>query len=174
MKEEKKVRELMVSVFDYPHIPYWFTIRQAIGIMKKSFIESEKTILPQVIFVFNEKYDLLGMITPFEIVKGLEPKMKMVSIKDADVIYYDENSLTEVEASLFSSEVKEKVERPVSEIMVSAKVFISPNASVIKAGFLMIHHKLSVLPVIENNKFVGVIRMLDVFNEISKIILEEV
>lgn len=174
MKEEKKAKDVMVGVFDYPHIPYWFTIRQAMAIMKKSFSESEKNTYPHVIFVFNEKYDLLGTITPFEIIKGLEPKIKQFQIKDAEVVYIDENSLVEVEASLFLAEAKNLAEKPVSEIMVPAKFFISPNAPVSKAAFLMVHHNLSVLPVIENGKFVGVVRMYDIFNEFSKIILEEV
>lgn len=173
MREEKKVRELMVGVFNYPHIPYWFTIRQAIAIMKKSFIDNGKAMFPHVIFVFNEKYDLLGTITPYEIIRGLEPKIKQFQVKDAEVVYIDENSLAEVEAGLFLSEAKNLCERPVSEVMVPAKIFISPNATVTKAAFLMIHHKLSVLPVIENNKFVGVVKMMDLFNEISKLILEE-
>ncbi len=174
MSTEKKVKDVMVGVFEYPHIPYWFTIRQAIGIIRKSFIENEKSVFPYVIFIFNEKYDLLGTVTPNEIIKGLEPKIKPFSVGDAEVIYIDEESLTEVEAGLFTSKAKELAEKPVSEIMVSAKIFVSPNASVAKAAFMMVHHNMEILPVLENKKFVGVVRMTDVFNEISKIVTEEV
>lgn len=173
MSTEKKVKDVMVGVFEYPHIPYWFTIRQAIGIIRKSFIENEKSVFPYVIFIFNEKYDLLGTVTPFEIIKGLEPKIKPFSIGDADVVYIDEESLTEVEAGLFSSEAKGLSEKPVSEIMVPAKIFVSSNASVVKAAFMMVHYNLEVLPVLDNKKFVGVVRMTEVFNEISKIVTEE-
>ena len=34
MPHEKKVGELMIPLTDYPHIPYWFTIKQAIAIVK--------------------------------------------------------------------------------------------------------------------------------------------
>ncbi len=36
MPHEKKVSELMIPLTDYPHIPYWFTIKQAIAIVKKA------------------------------------------------------------------------------------------------------------------------------------------
>ena len=35
MPHEKKVKELMIPLTDYPHIPYWFTIKQAVAIAQK-------------------------------------------------------------------------------------------------------------------------------------------
>lgn len=31
MQCEKRVEDVMNSIFDYPHIPCWFSIRQAAG-----------------------------------------------------------------------------------------------------------------------------------------------
>lgn len=93
MPESKKVRDVMVDVFEFPHIPYRFTIKQAIRIIKKSFIEAEKCMFPQVVMVFDEKYNLMGTFTPRDIIKGLESRLKPVSIKDADIAYVDENAM---------------------------------------------------------------------------------
>jgi hypothetical protein len=35
MIREIKVKEIMVPVSDYPHIPYWFTIKQAMAMIYK-------------------------------------------------------------------------------------------------------------------------------------------
>jgi len=29
--QEKQVREIMIDVFEFPHVPYWFTLRQVSG-----------------------------------------------------------------------------------------------------------------------------------------------
>lgn len=172
MPENKEVRDVMVDVFEFPHIPHWFTIKQAIGIIKKSFIETEKCIFPQVVMVFDEKYNLMGTFTPRDIIKGLESRLKPISIKDADIAYVDENAMVTFEASMFTEESKKLAEKPVSEIMVPAKTFVSPEDSIVKAAFLMVHHDLVVLPVLENKKLVGLVRMIEAFDELSNTVLE--
>lgn len=174
MPNNKKVKEVMVDIFKFPHIPYWFTIKQAIVIIKKSFIEAEKLMYPPVVFVFDEKYNLMGSFMPSDIIRGLEPKLMKPKIMLDEVASVDiENAMTTLEASLFSEEAKKLAEKTVNEIMVPAKIFVSPEDSIIKAAFLMVHHSKVTLPVLENGrKFVGVVRMLDIFDEISNILLE--
>ncbi len=172
MQESKKIRDVMVDVFEFPHIPHWFTIKQAMGIIKKSFIEADKCIFPQVVMVFDEKYNFMGTFTPRDIIKGLESRLKPVSIKDATISYIDENAMAIFEASMFKEESKKLAEKPVSKIMIPAKTFVSPDDTVLRAAFLMVHHNLAVLPVLDNKKLVGVVRMLEAFDEISNIVLE--
>jgi CBS domain-containing protein len=173
MKKDSTVKDIMIDISYFPHIPYWFTIKQAIGIIKKLFIETEKCIFPRVVvLVFDEKYNLVGTFTPRDIIKGLTPKLKHVMIKDAVIAYIDENALASFGANIFISQAKELAEKPVSEIMIPAKLFVSPEDTALKAAFLMVHHNLVVLPVLEDKKLVGVVRMLEAFDKISNIVLE--
>ena len=73
MTAQTTVREIMVDVFEYPHIPYWFTLRQAAGIIRNTLLGGEKQVHPLVVLVFDEKYNLVGMANLREIMKGLEP-----------------------------------------------------------------------------------------------------
>ena len=73
MAAQTTVREIMVDVFEYPHIPYWFTLRQAAGIIRNTLLGGEKHVHPLVVLVFDEKYNLVGMANLREIMKGLEP-----------------------------------------------------------------------------------------------------
>ncbi len=175
MANGKTVKEVMIDVFEYPHMPYWFTIRQAIGIMKKSVIDAQKCVYPQVILAFDEKYNLMGTLTIRDILRGLGPRpVKAKAMADADVTFIDEKSLAEVEASLFGTESKKLAEKPISEIMVPVKAFVSPADSVVKAAFLMEHLNIQVLPVLEDKKkLVGIVRMMEVFQEVSNLILEK-
>src|SRR4030043_875441 len=76
MAKRKVVKDLMIDVFEYPHVPYWFTVKQAIMVIKKSLIETEKCIHPLAVLVFDEKYNTLGTLTLKNILKGLESKEK--------------------------------------------------------------------------------------------------
>ena len=58
--------------------------------------------------------------------------------------------------------------------MVPAKYFVEPTDPITKAAYLMLHHDLILLPVLENKKkFVGVVRMIEIFDEISNAIVKE-
>src|SRR4030043_1305252 len=139
MSKGKVVKDLMIDVFEYPHVPYWFTIKQAIMVIKKSVLGTEKCIHPLAVLVFDEKYNILGTLTLKDILKGLESK--------------------------------EKAERPVSEVMTQAKVFVEPDDPTSKAADLMLANDLVLLPVVENKKkFVGVVRMIEIFDELTSAI----
>jgi predicted transcriptional regulator len=137
MSTGKVVKDVMIDVFEYPHVPYWFTMKQAIMVIKKSVIGTEKCIHPMAVLVFDEKYNILGTLTLGDIMKGLESK--------------------------------DKVESPVSEIMVPAKFFVEPADPISKAADLMLKNNLILLAVIEEDKkkFVGVVRMIEIFDELT-------
>ncbi len=173
MSEGKVVKDLMIGIFEYPHIPYWFSLNQAVRIVKVSFISTKKYPEPMAILVFDEKYNLLGTLTLKDILRGLEPRFLKPSTK-AQVPEEDESGLSLIWDSLFTKESKELAEKAVSEIMSPAKFFVEPDDPITKAAYLMLHHDLVLLPVLENKKkFVGLVRMIEIFDEISNAIVKE-
>ncbi|MEW6067148.1 MAG: CBS domain-containing protein [Nitrospirota bacterium] len=173
MSESKVVKDLMIGIFEYPHIPYWFSINQAIRIIKVSFISTKKYPEPMAILVFDEKYNLMGTLTLKDILKGLEPKFLKPSTK-AQVPEENESGLSIIWDTLFDKSAKEMAEKPVSEIMVTAKYFVEPDDPITKAAYMMVHHDLVLIPVLENKKkFVGLVRMVEIFDELSNAIMKE-
>lgn len=171
MSPARTVKDLMIDVFEFPHVPHWFSMRQAMEIIKRTVIESEKCIRPVVILVFDEKYNFLGTLTHINILKGLEPRFLRPTTK-AQVPEEDEVGLAVLWDSLFTSGSKEIAEKPVSEIMVPVKFFVDQEDPITKAAYLMLRHDLVLLPVLENKKkLVGVVRMIEVFDELSNMIL---
>lgn len=172
MANSKTVKDLLIDVFEYPHIPYWFSIKQAIGIAKKSLLSSEKCHHPMAVLVFDEKYNLLGILSLKDILRGLEPKFLKATTK-AQVHVEDESGLSMLWDTLFDKDSKEMAERPVSEVMIPAKLFVHSDDPITKAAYLMIHNDLVLLPVLEDKKFVGVVRMKEIFNELSDAVLRD-
>jgi Mg/Co/Ni transporter MgtE len=172
MQSDKKVKDLMIDIFDYPHIPYWFSIDQAMKIIKVSFIKEKKYTEPLAILVFDEKYNLLGTLTLKDILRGLEPRF-MRPTEKAQGYIQEEKELSLIWDTLFSEESKDLSQTTVSEIMIPAKYFVEPDDSIAKAAYLMIHHDLLLLPVLEaKKKFVGLVRMIEIFDELSDAILK--
>lgn len=168
MSKGKAVKDVMVDVFDFPHIPYWFTIRQAIGIVKKSLLNGEKCHHPMAVLVFDEKYNLLGTLGLKDILRGLEPQF-LKPTKKAQVHEEDESGLSVLWDSLFDKGSRETAEMPVSQVMTPAKVFVKPEDPITKAAYYMIHNDLTLIPVLEDKKkFVGLVRMVEIFNELSE------
>lgn len=172
MANSKTVKDLLIDVFEYPHIPYWFSIKQAIGIAKKSLLSSEKCHHPMAVLVFDEKYNLLGILSLKDILRGLEPKFLKATTK-AQVHVEDESGLSMLWDTLFDKDSKEMAERPVSKVMIPAKLFVHSDDPITKAAYLMIHNDLVLLPVLEDKKFVGVVRMKEIFNELSDAVLRD-
>ncbi len=167
------VKELMVDIFEYPHIPYWFTIKQVIGVIRKSLINTEKCVHPRVVLIFDEQYNLIGLVTLKEILQGLEPKLKPAENDNSGIRTTDDTSLLAFEKSMFSERTKSLMDKPVSDVMTPIKISLSPEDSVVKAALLMLHYDLMVLPVLENKKkFIGVIRMPEVFDRIFGLVLQ--
>jgi len=173
MSNGKVAKDVMIGIFEYPHVPYWFTISQAIRIVKVSFISTKKYPDPMAILVFDEKYNLMGTLTLKDILRGLEPRFLKPS-STAQVAAEDESALSLIWDTLFNKGSKDLAEKPVSEIMAPAKHFVEPGDPLTKAAYLMLHHDLILLPVLEGKKkFVGLVRMIEVFDEISNALLKE-
>lgn len=175
MQNHKKVRDIMVDISDFPHIPYWFTIKQLIQVIKTTLPKGEKSFHPIGILVFDEHYNLLGSLTIKDILKGLEPKFMKTPTEKAQIYAEEETELSLIWDTLFDKESRDLAEHPVSEFMTPAEFFVEPDDPITKAAYKMIHHDLIFMPVLEGKKkLVGVVRMVDVFDELSNVILNAI
>ena len=168
MATGKKVTDLMIPLEDYPHIPYWFTLRQAMAIVREASIKFEVSFEPRAVLVFDEKYQLMGMLTLRDIIKGLEPKF----LKETALIKADP-SLTILTKDLLGPGMKEASQKAVSEVMSPIKVMVSAEDPIAKALFLMIKENVGMMPVMQEKKVAGMIRLSDLFKVISDVVLGE-
>jgi CBS domain-containing protein len=160
MSFEKIVKDLMIPLEDYPHVPYWFTLNQAVIIVREAAIKFEGSFEPRAVLVFDEKYGLLGILTLKDIVRGLEgeilrgPGGAALSWKD-----------------LVGPELKRQAQKQVSEVMSPFQVTVASGDPLVKALSLMLQENVERIPVLEDNKVAGLIRLADLFKEISGALL---
>ncbi len=172
----KKAGDLMIPLNQYPHIPYWFTLRQAIAEIEHSVIEvGGRKSLPRYLLVFDETYQLVGIVRRRDILHGLEPKF--LSPKKTDKHHRElfdievDPHLFEMSSESMSKTLNKNAETAISEVMQPIESTVNHDDHITFVITKLVSGVQSLLPVLENKKVVGVIRTVDVFKEISNIVL---
>jgi Mg/Co/Ni transporter MgtE len=173
MSNARKVRELMVEITEYPHIPYWMSVREAIVLIKSAY---EATGLGEqsMLLVFDEKYQLQGVLTLKNLLTGIEPRFlrKEETPRYQGLTHADYASLSILVEGTFSEKCKEEAKKPVSEVMTPIRATVDADDSIAKAIFVMLQADVDLVPVLDRGKVAGVLRMSHVFNELTKIVIE--
>jgi CBS domain-containing protein len=164
MEQRRKVSDIMEDIFEFPHLPYWFTLRQAVDIIKATGMAVGVSDFPRAVLIFDEKYNLLGTLDIRDILRGLDPKIR--------------EGLTDTEvpepASLYGESSVELLDRPVSEFMRPAELFLGPDDPASLAAYFMVTQSRAYLPVLEDRrKLVGIVKMMNVFNAMTDELLAE-
>jgi hypothetical protein len=169
MGDVRRIKDIMFGIFEYPHIPYWFSIGQAIKIIRISYRSGSKYSDPVAVLIFDEKYNLLGTLSLVDIMKSLGPYLPDTSPAGADGVS-EEERLTR----LFAERAGKRIEEQASSIMTPAKVYCAPEDSIFHAADLIIRNDLILLPVLEKKrKLVGLVRAGELFEEVSKLIVQQ-
>lgn len=171
--DAKRASDVMIPLENYPHMPYWFTLRQAMAEMESSQLEVDgRKSLPRGVLVFDERYQLLGMVGRRDILRGLEPDFMAPGVHQKEL--YDvavDTNLSELSFDRIATRLRERAERPVSDVMVPVRVTVQADDHFIKVVHEMTRNDLSFIPVLRGGKVVGVVRTVELFAEIARLIL---
>lgn len=170
----KNAGDIMIPLDKYPHIPHWFTLRQAVAEIEKSQIEIDgRKSLPRSLLVFHEDYQLLGVVRRRDILRGLEPRflrmMPLPTRKDLFDVEVDPN-LVNLSAGKITDAIRERAELQVNEVMQPINTTVRQSDHLAKVIYQMIRRDLNLIPVIKDGKVVGVVRSVDVFREIAALL----
>jgi CBS-domain-containing membrane protein len=173
--ESKRASDLMIPLSEYPHMPYWFTLRQAMATLRSTRIEvGGRVSLPRAFLVFNEAYELLGVVRRRDILRGLEPQFlerKRQSYARKLFEVRTDPDLLELGDGQVVSRIKERAERPVGDVMRPIKVTLQHDDHLMKIIYEMVENNLSMIPVLRDGSVVGVVRSVDVLDEVSQLVL---
>jgi CBS-domain-containing membrane protein len=156
MEKARKVKDLIIPLSGYPHMPYWGTLKEAIVQLNVAYDTGHHTVL-----VFDEAYKLVGILSQKDILKGLEPKFAGHYESGVPIAWDD----------LLKSSSEQRLARPIREFMSEVTAKLQTDDSVLKASHLMLQTGVYLLPVLEAEKLVGVVRMGDLFHAITNVVL---
>ncbi len=174
--ETKRAKDLMIPLKDYPHIPCWYTLLQAMEEMEKHQIDVQgRKSLPRVVLVFDLDSSLSGIVRRRDILRGLEPEFLSGTpfrhSKKLFDVQIDPN-LTEFSYEKMIQGFQQRAEILVSEVMIPAEVTVDYEDHIMKIIYLMVNQNRSLLPVIKDNVVAGVVRSVEVYREIAQVLLK--
>jgi len=165
------VRDIMVPVDQYPCIPDTLTIGDAVIQMTVQIKREDLTTLPRVALVFDEDFrDLRGMLRRRDIMRGLEPRFLVKDALDYPnklfTVDVDPN-LTEMSYDQMKAGLRKRSQRLVKDVMRPINATIDHDDHIMKAVCEMVDQDTSLLPVLDGDDVVGVVRSVDVLREIG-------
>jgi len=154
---EKRIGDIMLRGCGCKVIAPDCTLQDAVELIKFQLDEGGDTgFLDNFLLVSNGCGNYLGFITFRSVLETLEP----VFVRSGVFLSWQ---------GLFSDRCREEARTRVREIMTPLdKIAVKPGDTLSKAVHNMLAHGLGVLPVVEDNRFVGMVRSLELFREIYR------
>lgn len=164
MEREPRVRNLLTT--DFETIGAEDTIHEAAAILAELDRKclDQGTVGAKTLIVQDQEGYFIGLLTMLDILAAIEPPF----LRDADHLVgigWD---------GLFAEIVHQAENHLVREAMTDAEeiIAVDPDDRLIKVVELMVKHRLRRLPVLEEGKVVGVIRLYHIFNEVAREMLK--
>ncbi|MCL6638856.1 MAG: CBS domain-containing protein [Firmicutes bacterium] len=162
---EKRVKDIMTPIDEYSTVDANSTVKEAIAVLKKSYCPDEnapcsghRTVLVQ------EDNKLVGILTFRALLTAIEPRFVKVDQWAVPVFW----------EGLFTERCREESRKKVKEVMTPLKlVMLEADDTIIKAVHAMIKHKLGSLPVSRDGAVVGMVRINEIFHEISALVADQ-
>jgi len=177
-----KILERMIPIENYSTVPPDATLKEAALSLRTSYCELESGMCteagPRTILVVDNDGKLVGILDfraflealiP-ELAGGLSAKLAALGVSltfaEAGAPELDDSSLD------FDGRVRKNAQTKVSDVMLKVKGSIQARACLMDALKLIYKNRITVLPVLDGEKLVGVVRDADLFLSATDILLE--
>jgi len=168
----KRAEDIMVPLDEYPHLPYWFTLRQAMVEMERTVIDIDgRKSSPRAVLVFDEAYRLLGLVRRRNILFGLESRVLDLSAISVPDNSSDKSADKNTVPQHLISNIRAQASRQISEVMIPIEHTVAHDDHLVTVMEIMVENNLNLLPVMANGSVAGVIRTVDIFHEVSELLL---
>ncbi len=179
--EMKRVADIMIPLEDYPWVRISDPLSHAVDVIEGSQLEvRRRRSLPRVLLVFDNDDQLVGIVRRRDIMRGLEPNFLVNQPLEYRIKLFDvgrDPHLAELSEEFSLDRVlkglREQAGRPVGDVMRPISTTLKPEDRVMKAVYEMVSLNESLIPVVDDDEILGVIRSVDVFHELARLLQGE-
>ncbi len=154
---KKRLKDIVLPLSNCPQMPYWGPLKEAVVQLNLAHEKGHSAVL-----VFDEAYNLVGMLSGKDILKALDGRFAKDYGEGMPILW----------EGLLESGSEERLAQPIKEFMSEAKVTVDTEDSVLTAAHIMLSNKTCLLPVMEGDRLIGVVRMGDLFHSITNALLK--
>lgn len=166
-------KDLMVPLESYPHVREDSTLRTALTTMSRAHIRIHgETSLPRILLVFNDQEVLTGMLRRRDILRGLSPRWFFGAVTDHPEDVFDtdlDQNVSEVLSDKAVSRFRERGELPITDYIQGISGVVQADDSLIRLVNIMVKKGYHMLPVLEDDQVLGVVRSVEVMWAINEL-----
>jgi CBS domain-containing protein len=159
--QEMKARDIMVPLAEYPHMPFWASLKEAVVQLTLAQQGRGPEERRRKVLIFDEAYKLQGILTQRDILQGMEHKF----------IRYLKDGAPQMWEGLSSPGALAQANKPVKEFLSPAPTAVQADDDLLRVVHIMVKENADLVPVMEGERLLGMVRLEDVFQEISKSIV---
>jgi len=174
MDEITELRDIMVPIELYPSVRDTASLADAVRTIASAQLEVKlRRALPRCLLVFDGIGVLVGYVRRRDLMQGVEPRFlvsRPLDYRDKPFAIAIDPNLAELSFDRMVQGIREQSTRPVSVVMRPIEAILEADDHVMKAVATMVSMDLSLIPVLDGRELVGVVRSVDVFNELAKLL----
>ena len=166
--ENPIVKDLVIPLKDFPHLNEHQTLHDAVETLLSYTCGEYDRIRYAEILILNDLNQLCGRVTLQDILLNLDPRLKEASnVKGYEGKGTGDPDLITLWEDSFFVECTKRSHIVVRDLMSPIKHTVKASAPVLKALIVMISSKTAVLPVVDENRVTGVIRLKEIFRSLT-------
>ena len=163
------VRDLVIPLKSFPHLNEYQTLHDAVEVLLSYTCGEYGRIRYAEILIFNDRNQLCGRARLQDILLSLDPRLKEASkVKEFEGKSSQFPDLTILWEDSFFVECTKWSHILIRDLMSPVKHIVKGSDPVLKALAIMINTKDLVLPVVDEGRIIGVIRLKEIFKVITE------
>jgi len=164
-----RIKDVLIPLAEYPNIRSDATLRDAFAALQKSHNANRSY---RHVLVLDEADHLVGQLGIHDLLHALLPEF-LQDHGHYEGAQTDYPSLALIWQETCETQCREAADKPVLSCMGTVKNTVTLDDPITLAAYFMATSRASILPVTEVKRVVGVVRLVDVFNEASKVVLHD-
>ena len=166
----KQVRDIFIPLGEFPHLHQDATLREAFALLHQKHTSGGWRY--RHLMVFDERNTLVGILSLRDLMRALMPQYLKANLSSQySGPAPDEVSLSLIWQQSFQNQCGYLAETKVSKYMVTVLDLVQADAPLTRAAYLMVARQVDMLPVLEGERVVGAVRIVDIFNQAAEKVL---
>ncbi|MDD3813666.1 MAG: CBS domain-containing protein [Desulfocapsaceae bacterium] len=163
------VRDVTIPLDRYPHLNENQTLQDAITEIRSFAVGEKDRIRYSCLLIVNDRNQLVGRVTLKDLLHGLAPRLvEATKVEKFEGKSTEFPNLAILMEDSFFTDCRQQSQKKIGEFMSKIPLFMKADFPLFKALAMMLNTENSILPVVDGDQIIGVIRMEEIFAEITR------